>query len=156
MGEVLNWWGGFYLSFVMVFTWSQVEHLKSPSSVSVKSWISSSSCSELLSSYNAITLHTIEKANLNSRTSVIFISSAILQSTCSWGEVIEIVCFVVSIVVVLLLICCNVYLINLIHKFFSVFFRSAFVYRGLRVVALLSYVCQYWERGGGKRKAYPL
>ncbi len=60
------------------------------------------------------------------------------------------------IVVILSLICCNLHLINLIHKFFSVFFRSAFVYRGLRVVALLGYVCQYWERVGGKGKAHPL
>jgi len=37
-----------------------------------------------------------------------------------------------------------------------VFFRSAFIYRGLRGVALLGYVCQYWERVGGKGKAHPL
>ena len=60
---------------------------------------------------------------------------------------------VVCIVVVLLLISCNLHLNNLIHKFFSVFFRSPFIYRGLRGVALLGYVCQYWERVGGKGKA---
>ena len=63
---------------------------------------------------------------------------------------------VVCIVVVLLLISCNLYLINLIHKFFSVFFRSAFIYKGLRVVGLLGYVCQYWEQVGGKGKVYLL